>query len=289
MNIIVGATGRVGSHLINDIKQYSVPIRAVVRNPKKLGDKSIEFRKADLFDFEQLLHAFEGGTTVFVITPESMSSHDIIGDTERIVDNYRKAIEQTGIKNIVGLSCVGAHIDGDNGNIRMSRILEQGFEGLQARKVFIRPSYYFSNWVGYLDTINQHGLLPTFFPEDLNIEMNSPVDVARFIAKVMVEEDVFENKKKIFELSGPRLYSPRDVVSIYSEVLNKPINLQVIPSEKWQETLLSVGFSENTAANLADMTRSVVENTARAEWPDDLIKLPTTLENYLIRETAKNI
>lgn len=289
MNIIVGATGGVGSYLLNDIKQYGVPIRAVVRNPEKLRDKSIEFRKTDLFDLEQLLYAFEGGTTVFVLTPESQSSHDIIGDAERIVDNYRKAIEQTGIKNIVGLSCVGVHVNSDTGNIRMSRILEQGFEGLKARKVFIRPSYYFSNWLGYLDTIEQHGLLPTFFPEDLNIEMNSPIDVAGFIAKVMVEENVFGDTKKIFELSGPRLYSPREVVSIFSKVLNKPISLQVIPAEKWQETLLNAGFTENTATNLADMTRSVVENTARAEWPDDLIKLPSNLENYLIRETTKNI
>src|SRR5690606_11365940 len=114
------------------------------------------------------------------------------------------------IKNAIGLSCVGAHIDGDTGNILMSRMLEQGLASLKARKVFVRPSYYFSNWMAYRDLIQQHGVLPTFLPEDLSIEMNSPIDVAKFIAKLVIEEDAFFDNS-IYELSGPRKYSPRDV------------------------------------------------------------------------------
>ena len=217
------------------------------------------------------------------MTPENQYSNDIIGDTERIVENYRKAIEQAGIETIIGLSSIGAHIDGDTGNIRMSIILEKGFDGLKARKIFVRPSYYFSNWLGYLNTIEQYGLLPTFFPEDLNIEMNSPMDVAKFIARMMVEKDDF-SKHDTYELSGPQRYSSSDVARIFSRVVHKPVIPEVITQDKWQETLLSAGFSENTAANLVDMTRAVIENTAIPERPDDIIRLPTTLEDYLVRE-----
>ena len=64
MNIIVGATGQVGSNLINEIKANGFPIRAVVRNPDKLSDKAIDAPTADLFNLEQLTEAFKGGTTV---------------------------------------------------------------------------------------------------------------------------------------------------------------------------------------------------------------------------------
>ncbi|MFC3198066.1 NAD(P)H-binding protein [Parapedobacter deserti] len=282
MNIIVGATGQIGSNLISEVKKYGAPVRAVVRNPEKLKDKSIEFREADLFDSDQLREAFEDGTTVFVITPESQTSNDIIGDTRRIVENYRKAVEQTGIQKVVGLSCVGAHVDGNTGNILMSRILEQGFDGLNARKIFVRPSYYFSNWLGYLDTIERYGILPTFFPEDLDIEMNSPIDVAKIIAKVIVEEDAFGDED-VIELTGQQRYNPRDVANIFSMTHNKPVNLQVISHIKWRETLRSVGFSENTAANLVGMTQAVIDNIAVPEHPGKVIKLPTTLEDYLFR------
>src|SRR5690606_2559142 len=253
MNIIVGATGQVGSNLISELKNNGFPVRAVVRNPDKLSDKAIETRTADLFNLEQLTEAFKGGTTVFVLTPENPTSNDIIEDTKRIVENYKKAIQATGIKKVVALSCVGSHIDGNTGNVLMSRILEQT--------------------LGYLEPVEQYGVLPTFFPEDLKIEMNSPIDLAKFIAKIMTDT----LSKRIYELTGQK-YSSLDVANTFSKLLNKNVTVQSIPQDKWKETLISVGFTENTANNLSDMTQAVIDNKTIPERPNDTIKLPTTLE-----------
>lgn len=277
MNIIVGATGQVGSNIIKELKKNNFPIRAVVRNPDKFSDKTIETRTADLFNLEQLTEAFKSGTTVFVLTPENPASNNIIEDTKQIVENYKKAIQATGIKKVVALSCVGAHIDSNTGNVLMSRILEQTLDDLNIEKVYIRPSYYFSNWLGYLETVEQYAVLPTFFPEDLKIEMNSPVDLAKFIAQIMT--DTSSEKKRIYELTGQK-YSSLDVANTFSKMFNKKVTAQPIPKDKWKETLLSVGFTENTANNLSDMTQAVIDNKAVPEHPNSLIKLPTTLEKY---------
>lgn len=284
MNIIVGATGQVGSNLVNEIKANGFPVRALVRNPEKLSDKTIEARTADLFNEEQLTEAFKGGTTVFVLTPENPASNDIIKDTKRIVENYKQAILATGIKKVVALSCVGSHIDSNTGNVLMSRILEQELNTLDIEKVFIRPSYYFSNWLGYLETVEQYGVLPTFFPEDLKIEMNSPIDLAKFIAKIITETST--EKKQIYELTGQK-YSSLEVANIFSKLLNKNVAVQSIPQDKWKETLMSVGFTENTANNLSDMTQAVIDNKTIPERPNDTIKLPTTLEKYLGEQLKK--
>lgn len=283
MNIIVGATGQVGSNLINELKNKGFPVRAVVRNPDKLSDKTIETRTADLFNLEQLTEAFNGGTAVFVLTPENPTSNDIIEDTRQIVENYKKAIQATGIKKVVALSCVGSHIDSNTGNVLMSRILEQTLDDLDIEKVFIRPSYYFSNWLGYLETVEQYGILPTFFPEGLKIEMHSPIDLAKFIAKVITDT----SSKKVYELTGQEKYSPLDVANTFSKLLNKNVTVQSIPQDKWKETLMSVGFTENTAANLSDMTKAVIDNKTVPERPNDTIKLPTTLEKYINEQLKK--
>ncbi|SFL56711.1 NmrA family NAD(P)-binding protein [Proteiniphilum acetatigenes] len=285
MNIIVGATGQVGSNLINELKNKGFPVRAVVRNPDKLSDKTIETRTADLFNLEQLTEAFNGGTAVFVLTPENPTSNDIIEDTRQIVENYKKAIQATGIKKVVALSCVGSHIDSNTGNVLMSRILEQTLDDLDIEKVFIRPSYYFSNWLGYLETVEQYGVLPTFFPEGLKIEMHSPIDLAKFIAKVMT--DTSSEKKRIYELTGQQKYNSLDVANTFSKLLNKNVSVQSIPQDKWKETLMSVGFTENTAANLSDMTKAVIDNKTVPERPNDTIKLPTTLEKYINEQLKK--
>ena len=280
MNIIVGATGQIGSNLVSEMKNSGLPLRAVVRNPDKLKDKTIESRTADLFNAEQLTEAFKGGTTAFVLTPENPASNDIIGDTERIVENYRKAIQSAGIKRIIGLSCVGAHVDSNTGNVLMSRILEQGLDSLDAQKIFIRPSYYFSNWLAYLESIEQHGVLPTFFPEELKIVMHSPIDLAKFAAKVMTDESISENRT-IFEMAGPEKYSSLEVAKTFSKLLKQEVITQTIPREQWMEILLSVGFTENTAANLSDMTQAVIDNKTVFENPNDVVKLPTSLDEYL--------
>jgi len=284
MNIIVGSTGQIGSNLINELKNNRFPVRAVVRNPDKLSDKTIEARTADLFNKEHLTEAFKGGTTVFVLTPENPTSTDIIEDTKRIVEHYKKAIQATGIKKVVALSCVGAHIDSNTGNVLMSRILEQELDTLGIQKVFIRPSYYFSNWLGYMETVEQYGVLPTFFPEDLKIEMNSPIDLAKFIAQIMTNPS--SETKRIYELTGHK-YSSLEVANTFSKLLNKKVTIKSIPQEKWKETLMSVGFTENTANNLADMTQAVIDNKTVPERPNDTIKLPTTLEKYLDEQLNK--
>lgn len=162
----------------------------------------------------------------------------------------------------------------------MSRILEQGLDDIKAEKIVIRPSYYFSNWLGYLETVQKFGLLPTFYPEDLKIEMHSPMDLAKFIAKVMTDKSTSENRK-VFELTGPQKYSALDVASSFSKLLKKDVMTQPISKSKWKETLLSVGFTENTAINLSEMTQAVIDNKAVPERPKDTIKLSTRLKNYL--------
>lgn len=237
-------------------------------------------KTADLFDVDQLTTAFKGGTTVFVLTPENPASTNIIKDTAHIIENYKKAIQASAIRKVVALSCIGAHIDGNTGNILMSRMLEQTLDTLDVEKIFIRPSYYFSNWLAYMDTIKQSEVLPTFFPADLKLDMHSAIDVAQFIAKVMTAPPS-SAVKTIYELTGPTKYSSVDVANTFSKLLNKTVTAQQIPQESWKETLLSAGFTEDTAANLIDMTKAVIDHISVPENPSRTVKLTTSLEEYM--------
>ena len=145
-------------------------------------------------------------------------------------------------------------------------MLERGFDALNIYEVFIRPSYYFSNWLGFFETIRRYGILPTFFPKNFKIDMNSPIEVAKFVVKALTN-NYPSGDKKIFELVGPERYSSCDVAATFSKLLNKNVEAQPIPREKWNETLTSVGFTENTAANLSDMTQAVIDNIVVPESP----------------------
>ena len=283
VNIIVGASGQVGSYIIDRLVANEIPTIAVVRDPNKLKNSNLPFRQADLFNTDQVVKAFYGATTAFLLTPENPSSNDIIDDTKKIIENYRKAIEANKIKRIICLSSIGAHIEGKSGNLIMSKLLEKSFDNFNIEKIFVRPSYYFSNWLGYLSTIEQFGILPTFFPEELPIEMLSPLDLAFFIAEI-IAKPIGQTTTNVYELVGPKTYNSIDISRAFSSVLNKEVFLQSIPRDKWKETLLSVGFTSNSADNLIDMTQAVVDGFTTPEFPSKTISLKTTIDDYLRQE-----
>ena len=280
VNIIVGASGQVGTYIIDRLLANEIPTIAVVRDPNKLKNSNLPFRQADLFNTDHVVKAFYGATTAFLLTPENPSSNDIIDDTKRIIENYRKAIEANKIKRIICLSSIGAHIEGKSGNLIMSKLLEKSFDNFNIDKIFVRPSYYFSNWFGYLSTIEQFGILPTFFPEELTIEMLSPLDLAYFIAEI-IAKPIEQTTTNVYELVGPKTYNSIDISRAFSSVLNKEVFLQSIPRVKWKETLLSVGFTSNSADNLIDMTQAVVDGFTIPEFPSKTISLKTTIDDYL--------
>lgn len=280
MHLVVGASGQVGSHLIHTLVSRGIPATAVVRDPEKITDRNIQVRKADLLDAGQVIDAFRGGTTAFLITPENPASDDIMGDTRIILNNYREAVESNHIKRVVLLSCVGAHVEGNTGNILLSRLLEESFSDLDTEKVIIRPSYYYSNWLAYRETAEQYGVLPTFFPEKLKVEMHSPYDLAEFVADVMCHP-TNQGRKRIYELAGPESLSPADVATAFSSLLKKEVTTQSIPPDQWKETLLSAVFTENSADNLIDMTQAVIAGLTTPEFPEKVIRLSITIGDYL--------
>lgn len=247
---------------------------------------NLEVRQADLFDTEQVIKSFQGISTAFLLTPENPSSNDIIGDTKRIVENYKRAVIENGVKRIVCLSCIGAHNQGDTGNILMSRHLEQSFQDIEIEKIIVRPSYYFSNWLGYFETAQQYGVLPTFFPENLKIAMHSPLDLAEFLAEI-IAKPIQEKTYKVYEMVGQEKYNSLEVAKAFSVLVGKDVFVQSIPNDKWKETLLSVGFTDNTADNLIDMTQAVIDGLTVPEFPDKITTLKTTIEQYLKQQLEK--
>jgi uncharacterized protein YbjT (DUF2867 family) len=284
--IIVGASGQVGYHLIKRLSENGIPAIALVRNPEKIKNLNLEVRQADLFDTEQVIKSFQGISTAFLLTPENPSSNDIIGDTKRIVENYKRAVIENGVKRIVCLSCIGAHNQGDTGNILMSRHLEQSFQDIEIEKIIVRPSYYFSNWLGYFETAQQYGVLPTFFPENLKIAMHSPLDLAEFLAEI-IAKPIQEKTYKVYEMVGQEKYNSLEVAKAFSVLVGKDVFVQSIPNDKWKETLLSVGFTDNTADNLIDMTQAVIDGLTVPEFPDKITILKTTIEQYLKQQLEK--
>lgn len=281
MNIVLGATGQVGSMLVDNLLKKGQPVRAVVRNAFKaqeLKNKGAQVSIADYFDLQTLKEAFHGGNTVFLLTPENPRCENFLDETEIVLNNYRQAVLSSNITKIVGLSSNGAQHESGTGNLMASYLLEHTFSDLSdLERIYVRPSYYFSNWLGYLELVKENGILPTFFPPEMEVPMIAPVDVAEFLSDIMVCKNP---QQKIYEITGPQSYSSADIAKIFEEALNRKVAVQQVLPEEWESTLLKVGFSKDGAKNFMLMTRAVIDGKTKNETTNPIC-FSTDFKRYL--------
>lgn len=282
MHIILGAAGQVGSQVVRELSRKGEPVIAVVRKKEAATTYAgVETRVADLFDGAALKEILREGDTVFLLTPENPSSDDVIGNASKLLSSYHEAIRDSGIRKIVGLSSMGAQHPAGTGNLVMSYLLEHAFLDIPVQQVFIRPAYYYSNWLGFAGIAQETGVLPSFLPVNLKIPMTAPSDVAGFIASVLM--DSRKTESEILEITGPSLYSPADVAIVFSDIFQKPVTAHQIPPEQWKESLINAGFSESASDNLILMTQAVIDGKARPELPEEkIIRLQTSLRDFLL-------
>ncbi|WP_040213121.1 NmrA family NAD(P)-binding protein [Clostridium polynesiense] len=281
MNIILGATGQIGSMVVDNLLEKGEAVRAVVRDELKaqsLKEKGAEVAVADYFYGEELKKAFKGGSTVFLLTPENPFGEDFIGDIEKIIKNYREAVISSGIDKIVGLSSMGAQNPSGTGNLEASYLLEHGFSDIEAELIFVRSAYYFSNWLAYLEMAENQGILPTFFPPDMKLPMIAPPDTAKFLSDIIASHSPQE---RIYEIEGPCAYTSLDIAEIFQEVLNRKVTLNQIMAEEWEDTFMQSGFSKDGTENLMLMTKAVIDGKTHKEM-DNIIQMPTDFKSYLI-------
>jgi uncharacterized protein YbjT (DUF2867 family) len=281
MNIVLGAAGQIGSMLVDELLKKCQPVRAVIRNSSKaqeLKNKGVEVIIADYLDLEALKKAFYGGKSIFLLTPENPGCDNFLKETQMLLNNYREAILPSGAAKIVGLSSGGAQNESGTGNLEASYMLEHAFSDINIEQIYVRPAYYFSNWLGYLDLVKNYGILPTFFPPEMQVSMIAPSDVAEFLSDVMICKNIQE---RIYQIAGPKLYSSLDIAKIFGNVLSRDVAVQQVMPEEWKNTLLQAGFSKDGAKNLMLMTQAVIDGKTKNETTNSIC-FHTDFKKYLI-------
>lgn len=276
---VLGAAGRVGSKIAENLSEMGIGVRAVIRNIEKsrfLQRLDVEIAIAEYNDARALEAALREIDTAFLLTPENPECRDFTAENKALLDHYRSAALQTGVRRIIGLSSMGAQHAEGTGILLASYRLEHLFVRDRIETQFVRPAYYYSNWTGYLEIAGQTGVLPTFFPPQLKLPMIAPADVADFCASLIADGG---ETPQISEIEGPEWYSCADIAAAFSQKLGRPVRPQVIAPDQWESALLQSGFSPSGARNLARMTRAVIDGrTAGTKNP---VKMPTTFAAYL--------
>ncbi|MEI9400977.1 NmrA/HSCARG family protein [Mesorhizobium argentiipisi] len=216
--LVTGATGNVGSQVVNQLVKRGADVRALVRDPSKANfPAGVAVVQGDLLDVDSLRSAFSGVSTLFLlnaVVPDEFTQALIALNLAR----------EAGIERIVYLSVIHGelyvNVPHFAGKVAVERMIEQ--MGLNA--TILRPAYFMNNELMIKDVILSYGV----YPMPIGSKGLAMVD-ARDIAEVAAIELLRREQAEIalpldrINLVGPDTLTGTDVAGIWTEVLGRQI------------------------------------------------------------------
>jgi len=216
--LVIGATGTVGSQVIEQLTKRAADVRALVRDTTKANfPAGVDIVQGDLLDVDSLRSAFAGDSTLFLLNAV-------------VADEYTQALialniaQEVGIERIVYLSVIHAdrylNVPHFAGKYGVERMIEQ--MGLNA--TILRPAYYISNDITIKDVVTGYGIYPMPIG-DKGLAMVDTQDIAEVAALELIrrEESSVPQPLNRINLVGPDTLTGQDVAEIWTQVLGTPI------------------------------------------------------------------
>ena len=260
--IITGSLGNISKPLTIELVKKGHSVTVVSSSPKKTKDIEALGAKAaigSLEDLNFLADIFNGADAVYTMVPPNNyfdPNLDLLQYYIGLGNNYAKAIEKSGVKQVVNLSTIGAHLEKGSGILFGAHNVEKILNGLDSEIniTHIRPTSFFYNLLGYVDMIKSIGFIAANYGGDKMIPWVSPKDIALAIAEEI--ENPFIGRKIRYvaseELTG------NETASILGQAIDIPnLKWEIITDAETQKGLESIGMNTKIAAGLVEMYASL--------------------------------
>ncbi|MBB3464593.1 NmrA family NAD(P)-binding protein [Rhizobium sp. BK377] len=286
MYVILGASGHIGSVVIDALQASSEKVIAVVHSAQKaaaIKHGGVEPVIADVADTGQLRSILQKGRRAFLLNPPG----DIKGDTNaeemKTARSIAAALDGSGLEKLVVASTYGALDGAGIGDLSVLYEFERLVKASGIPTAVNRGAYYFTNLDMLLQSVRETGRLLTPFPADMKMPMVSPRDLGEAaVARLKSPVDDIG----IDYVEGPERYSFADVANAFSSLLGRPVTIETIAREKFEEYYLGLGFSWAAARCYAKMTEVTIDTGF--EMPGRPHRGGTTLDKHLEALLAKH-
>jgi uncharacterized protein YbjT (DUF2867 family) len=259
---VTGSLGNISKPLTKELLQKGHQVTAISSKEEK--QKDIETLGAtaaigSLEDVDFLAASFTDADAVYCMVPPNNyfdRNLDLLAYYRRLGNNYAQAIGQSGVKRVVNLSSIGAHLDRGSGILLGARNVEKILNELSSDVAIthIRPTSFYYNLFGYVDTIESEGFIAANYGADDKIPWVSPIDIAAVIAEEIVTPLVGRKVRYVAseELTG------NETARILGAAIGKPdLKWIIITNEQMLTGLEAAGMNPQIAAGLVEMYASL--------------------------------
>jgi uncharacterized protein YbjT (DUF2867 family) len=216
--LVIGATGRVGRHVVQQLVNRGARVRVLTRDPSKASfPDGVEVAQGGLLDIDALRTAFTGVSTLFLLNA-------VTGDefTQAIIT--LNIASEAGVDRVVYLSVLHANRAVNVPHFAVKSGAERMLEAMGFSATILRPSYFIDNEVMIKDVILNHGVYPMPIGNK-GVAMVDARDIAEVAAIELIRREQAPGKlpTETINLVGPDTLTGSNVAAIWSEVLGRPV------------------------------------------------------------------
>ncbi len=270
MLLLTGATGRVGSALLRRLTSARVPVRCLVRDPRRLGAERVRVQIAlgDLADPPSFRNALRGVTTVVHLAASRRDQPR--GSIEELngIATWRlvQAAERAGVEHFVFTSALGASAHNRTRFLRAKALAEQAVVESPLRHTIVAPSIVYAPGDAFTTLLGHMALLPVVPISGRGQAHFQPVwadDVADCLMAALVRPVDPECGDLRVELAGPDVHTYEGIVRTVLQAAGRPRPLVPVPVA--------------VAARVLRLVEVLMKSAAPVTWDEaELFEVPMT-------------
>lgn len=266
--VITGSLGNISQPLAAQLIKAGHDVTVVSSQADRAEQITAMGAKAAIGSIEDiafLTNIFTGADAVYTMVPPKWDAADWVGHIHSMGKNYVAAIKAAGVKKVVNLSSVGAHMATGCGPVSGIHHVEQEMDKLEGTDIkHLRPGFFFNNFYANIGMIKHMGIIGGNYGEHTKLMLAHPNDIAAAAAEELLNPS-FTGKSIRYVVSDER--TTDDVAKVIGAAIGKPelpwVNFK---DEDAVNGMVQAGLSQEVASKYAEMGTAVARGEMMAEY-----------------------
>ncbi len=266
--VLTGSLGNVSKPLAEKLVSAGHEVTVISSKEDKTAQIEALGAKAaigSVEDVEFLTKTFTGADAVYTMVPPNFGATNWKKYIAGIGKNYATAIKNSGVKNVVNLSSIGAHMPEGCGPVSGLFFVEKALNELDGVNVrHLRPGFFYPNFMNQIGMIKNLGITGGNYGEGTTLVIVHPNDIAEVAAEEM--KSLSFAKKSIHYIA-----SEEKTTNEVGAILGKAIGKPEIPWVNFSDVdtlggMLQAGVPEEIAKNYTEMGAAMRSGEMDADY-----------------------
>jgi NAD(P)H dehydrogenase (quinone) len=250
--LVTGATGKTGTHVVEQLLEQGYPVRAIVRiiddRSERLEQLGAEIIQADLLALASMRSAVQGVQRIYFCFP---TQDDRLVEATTIIAT---AAREAGVKAFVNMSQLTTRDDAPSRLSRQHWLSENILDWADIGAIHIRPGFFAENLLIFgASTIAPQGMLYLPYGDERHAPLAAS-DIARVAITLLANPTPHIGQRYV--LTGPKLLTIAEMARVLSSELGIEVEYVDLPVEQWGSIIVDqLGQTQFLADHLMAVAR----------------------------------